>query len=91
MQVNCIVVFDDEEGVCFPMTADPDCDGALCCGTGPVVVFPDRPAAQRAIRISRACYRLMVEQGQEADYNWSHECRTCIKIRPVVMQQETEG
>lgn len=64
---SVLVVYDDGASICCPMTADFSCEGALCCGLGPVVLFPDRKQARRAIQISKTFARLCELQGKIAN------------------------
>lgn len=57
-----MVVYDDTFGLCFPMGWDCECEGAIEASEKPVI-FPNRAAAQRAIRISRKWAALRKEQG----------------------------
>ncbi len=82
--VPCIVVFDDEQGLCCPMAADPDTQGGLCAGDGPVVVFHDRAAARRAIRISAAKARLCKAQGLPPNDDFLPPAASFLKIRKAV-------
>lgn len=63
-----IVVFDDEQCGCWPMSWDADCAGALCgfIGYG-VALFDSRQAARKAIRISTAYAKLRKAQGLPAN------------------------
>lgn len=79
----CIVCFDDEQGLESPYGWDPECTGALSC-SDQLVVFPNRRAAQRAIRISRAHAKLRQAQGGVVNTDWLPDCAGCIKIKKVV-------
>lgn len=81
---KCIVVYDDDDCLCMPMMADDSCDGAICCGTGPVVVFPDAKAARAAIRISKTYAELCKLQGKPANDDFTIKGGKNIHIRPVV-------
>lgn len=78
-----IVVFNNQEGIEAPYGWDRECEGALEY-IEPVVVFPDRKAAQRAIRISVAKARLEKEQGRPANDDFLPPYRKHVKIIPVV-------
>ena len=78
----CIVVFDDDNGLCVPMTADADCEGAIETGSGPVIVFANRDAARKAIKISKAKAELLKAQGKTANEDFLESIK-CIKIRQV--------
>lgn len=86
---NCIVVFDDEQGLCAPMALDRDCEGALV-STGawgdPVALFPNPAAARKAIRISTANTRLLTAQGKLANTDFTDAIK-CIKVLPVVVAE----
>lgn len=75
-----IVVFDDEQAACWPMSWDADCAGALCgfsgCG---VALFTSRQAARKAIRISTAYAKLRKAQGKPANDDFL-EGIACVKI-----------
>ena len=66
------VIFDDDMGMCAPMGWDADCDGALAYGE-PVVVFPNRGAARKAIRISRLWNALLRERGETTNSDFDPE------------------
>jgi hypothetical protein len=88
MTKPCMVLYDNEQVACVPMGWDTDCDGALCCAGRPVV-FPNRAAARRAIRISIAHARLRMAQGRP----WNEDFIALIqyvKIVPVVMARADE-
>ena len=78
----CIVVFDDENGLCVPMTTDAECEGAIEAGSGPVIVFANRDAARKAIKISKAKAELLKAQGKTANEDFLESIK-CIKIRQV--------
>lgn len=85
----CIVVFDDEQGVCSPYGFDDHCEGAICSSNGPVAFFADRAEAQKAIKISVKFAELRKAQGKPANEDFLGDCRKCIKIRPVAGKQNT--
>jgi hypothetical protein len=59
-----IVVYDDNESLCFPQNWDDECAGAICSdNTRPVALFQTRPEAQRAINISSRWAELNKAQG----------------------------
>ena len=80
----CIVVWDDEQGGCYPFSLDDNCDGALSATNGPVALFPDRKKAQRAIRISVKYAELCEAQGGPANDDFLGDARKHAKIRPCV-------
>ena len=79
----CIVVFDDEQGLCVPYSLDEECDGALCLNSKPVALFADRKAAQRAIQISVKYAELRKSQGLPPNDDFLGTNRKCVKIRSV--------
>jgi hypothetical protein len=82
---SCIVVYDDEQGICAPLGWDTDCEGALCC-VEPVVVFPDRNAARKAINVSARYNDLCREQGKSnRNTDFDPECRPYIRIKPAAI------
>ena len=84
----CIVVWDDERGVCCPMGPDTDCEGAICSGDQ-VSLFPSPAAARRAIGISRRWAELQRAQGKPYISDFI-EGKFAIKILPVVLEPEPE-
>ena len=88
MTKPCMVIYDDEQGVCAPMGWDTDCDGALCCAGNPVV-FPNRAAARKAINVSRAFAILERAQGLPYNGEFIEEIRN-VTIVPVVMARADE-
>lgn len=80
---SCVVLFDDEGGLAYPMGWDGECEGALE-GSAPFVVFPSKAEARTAIRISRKHYELRKLQGKITNEDFSPQCRKCILIKPVV-------
>ena len=88
MTKPCIVMFDDQMGVCAPMGWDTDCDGALCYAGSPVV-FPNRAAARKAINVSRAFARLERAQGRRHNSDFLEAIKH-VKIVPVVMARADE-
>lgn len=62
--MSYIVIWDDGMGLSFPMGWDDDCEGAICgCGySGGIAAFVSRADARKAIRISAANARLLIEQ-----------------------------
>ncbi len=77
-----LVMFIDD-AIVMPYERDPDCDGALrCLGLGPVVIFPDRKSAQKAITISRRCAELEKEQGKTYNEDFILY-KESIRILPV--------
>ena len=63
-----IVCWDDEQGACWPMGKDLDCEGALCAlHTGKIAMFASRSDARKAIRVSTAYAKLRKAQGLPAN------------------------
>lgn len=79
----CFVTYDDWYGLCVPMSWDPECEGALDGGK-PVVIFPNRAAARKAIRISRRWYALRREQGGVVNSYFEPTCAKHVSIELVV-------
>lgn len=83
-----IVVFDDEQGACWPMCWDVDCEGALCgLNGGGVALFDDKAAARKAIRISAAYAKLCKAQGKPANEDFL-EAIGCVKVVKCVREGE---
>ena len=60
-----IVVYDDQQGLCNPMSWSTECEGALDALTEqPVACFPTRQAARKAIDISAKFAALRKAQGK---------------------------
>lgn len=63
-----IVCWDDEQGACWPMGKDLDCEGALCAlHTGKIAMFASRSAARKAVKVSTAFAKLRKAQGLPAN------------------------
>lgn len=75
-----IVLWDDNMGVCCPMGWDDDCDGALCCITDSVAIFPDRKAARRAIGISSKFAQLRRSQGKPVNLDFIGDARKNLRV-----------
>lgn len=75
-----IVVYDDESGVCCPMTWDGDCEGAICCGSGAIALFDTRKQARKAITISKRFALLQKAQGKPEDDTFTSGA-ALLKIR----------
>jgi hypothetical protein len=78
----CIVVFDDEQGICAPFGWDEDCEGAICCSSKPVV-FANRRLARQAITVSRRWAALRKAQGQTSNADFEPGCSDSIKVLSV--------
>lgn len=79
----CIVVYDDSDnGYCFPMAFDADCDGAICSAgeRDAVAMFPDAASARKAIRISKRFAALQIEQGLPVNTDFTEGIKK-IKVR----------
>lgn len=78
----CIVVFDDEQGLCVPFGFSQECDGAFeaACGNTPVAVFPGRAAARKAITISKRYAKLIEAQGGPVNMDFTTDAAS-IKIK----------
>lgn len=85
--MSFIVVFDDEQGACWPMGWDRDCVGALCGFSGAVALLESRLAARQAIRISTAFAKLCKAQGKPANDDFL-DCIRHVKIVQLVPAQE---
>lgn len=79
----CLVTYDDQMGLCVPMGWDHECKGALEGGETPVI-FPNRAAAQKAIRVSRRWNALRKEQGGSVNSDFDPECVKNVRIVPVI-------
>lgn len=77
-----IVVFDDDMGLCVPMTWRKSHPGALRPPgkAEPIAVFHDRKDAQRAIRMSRHLAQMESEQGVICDDDFMPRNRQQIKV-----------
>ena len=84
-----IVYEDDVGGHTIPFTWDGSCDGAVCCSCSGdhVAMFPDRKAAQKAIRISTAYARLCEAQGRSVNTDFTTSAK-CIKIVPLMARKD---
>ena len=78
-----IVVWDDQQGVCWPLGWDDDCEGAICANTNQVAAFSNRADARRAIKISERFAALCEAQGKPANDDFLGECRRNIHILPL--------
>jgi hypothetical protein len=88
-----IVVWDDGEGLCVPMTAAADCEGGICacCHKDKVALFTSRKAARRAITISTKYAQLCEAQGKVANTDFLGECRRCVRIVQCELLSEEGG
>lgn len=79
-----IVLWDDNQGMCIPMSWDADCEGAICCAgqRDPVAVFALRKDARRAINISAAFARLCKAQGKPENADFTSG-RSNLRIVPL--------
>lgn len=78
-----IVVYDDEDSLCIPMSFDPDCCGALTSNYRdiPVAAFKTHKEAKTAIRISVAFTKLQLAQGLPANDDFLSGLKN-IKVVP---------
>lgn len=76
-----MVFFDDDQGLCTPMTRDKDCDGALCCiAKGETVaLFSSRKDARTAIDISAKWAALRRAQGKTENTDFI-EGKPCLRV-----------
>jgi hypothetical protein len=77
-----IVVYDDQDCLCCPMGWNPECEGAIEVDGGPVAMFDDRKAAQKAVAISVRFAELLKAQGKPANDDFLSG-KKHIKIRPL--------
>ena len=85
-----MVVFDDEMGLCCPMSHDTECEGALEANDGPVALFGSRKAARHAINVSKANAKLRRLQGLSVNEDFG-EASHCLKITEArVLAAETK-
>ena len=76
----CIVVWDDEMGMCVPMGWDADCAGAICACNRHVAVFASRAEARRAIDISSKFAALCRAQGRPANDDFMGDARKNLRV-----------
>ena len=81
--MSFIIVWDDQQGVCFPMGWDEDCDGALCGFSKTVAVFADRKEAKAAINVSTKFALLQKAMGRPVNEDVLGECKKNLKIVPL--------
>ncbi|MBC2594899.1 hypothetical protein H5P28_11585 [Ruficoccus amylovorans] len=88
----CMVIFNDNQGLCDPYGWDRECKGALTSydKDTPPVVFPNRQQARKAITVSRRYAELQTAQGEPANTDFIEAVR-CIKIVPVDIVKEAAG
>lgn len=87
-----IVVFDDEQGLCAPMTWDQECEGAIEAASynEKIATFPSRKAANKAISISVKNAALREAQGKTANTDFT-ESRKFVRVRELDMgRKESE-
>ena len=77
-----IVVWDDEMGVCVPMTRDADCAGALCAAgvREKIALFSSRKAARSAINISTKFAHLRQAQGKPVNTDFLGNARKNLHV-----------
>ena len=81
-----LILFDDEMGLCCPMTWDKETPGAVegAGSSDPIAVFHERNDALRAIRVSRKKAESAKERGDEIpNDDFLGEARKCIKVRRI--------
>lgn len=79
-----MIVFDDEQGLCCPMTWDKETPGAVegAGSSDPIAVFHERADALRSIRVIRKKAELAKERGDEIpNDDFLGESRKFIKVR----------
>ena len=77
-----IIVWDDGQGLCAPLGFDEDCPGAVCCTNAEVALFPSRPSARKAIRISKKYAALRQAQGLPENTDFVGESARYLQIIP---------
>lgn len=77
-----MVVWDDQQGVCSPMSRDADCQGAICatCHGDKIALFLSKDAARKAINISAKFAALQRAQGKPENTDFL-EGRKNLSIR----------
>jgi hypothetical protein len=82
--VSGFIVLWSDENLIIPYGWNADCDGAIESwdGSGPVAVFPDRKAAQKAIRISAALAKLNEAQGKPGNTDFTKD-REHVRVVPL--------
>lgn len=82
---KCIVVYDDNCGMCVPLGFDQDCEGALSFGEH-VALFADANAARKAIAISVKFAELQKAQGKIPNTDFLLPARKHIRILSVATE-----
>lgn len=77
-----IVTWDDNMGTCATMGWDDDCQGAICCSSTAIALFPNRAAARAAINISAKFAQLQRAQGKPHNDDFAHPARKNLRIIP---------
>lgn len=77
-----LVVWDDEQGLCVPMSRDSDCEGAICAGgnADKLALFRSRADARKAIDVSAKFAALCRAQGKPENTDFL-EGRKNLRIR----------
>ena len=77
-----IVVYDDDEGLCCPMTWDKERFGAIEAAgpKDPVAAFLDRNDARRSIKVSQRKAEMLEAQGEPANTDFLLPARKNIRI-----------
>lgn len=80
-----VVIWDDNICISVLMSWDDDCEGALCCGSGPIAIFPTRKEARKAINISTLYAKLCRAQGKPAndDFLSGHIFLRIVPTKPA--------
>jgi hypothetical protein len=81
-----MVFWSDNNGCECPMTADPECEGALHAGSGDPIVFASRGDARKAIQISTYYNRMLMLQGKVWNEDFTMFGGGCVRIRRVVFE-----
>jgi len=74
------VYWDDQQGLCAPMTWDDECQGAICAGPGKIAAFVSRRDARKAINISTKWNTLLKAQGKPYNTDFEGVCRQYIRV-----------
>lgn len=88
MKRPCMVFYKHDDCVLLPMGWEKACGGALCVDEDAPVLFPDRRAAQRAIRISKAHARLQLAQGKVANSDFTVGIKQVVIVNVMLANPE---
>ena len=76
-----IIVFDDGDALCIPMSHDKDCEGAVCTMYGKsIALFDSRKDARTAINISKCYARLLKTQGKPFNEDFLPPASKHVKV-----------